>query len=502
MSSPIRVRFAPSPTGFLHVGGARTALYNWLYARHIGGTFLLRIEDTDEARSTDESMTAILSGLRWLGLDWDEGPGSQGHEGSKGDFGPYFQMMRTDIYRKHLDQLLAARKAYACFCTKEELDAMRTKALVMKKPPKYDGRCKLISPADAQARIAKGEAHVYRFARPHEGAVQFNDVVKGPVKFESELLDDFVLLKSSGVPTFMFAGAVDDHLMKISHVIRGDDHLSNTPRQIQLYEAFGWTDVPVYAHISMIHGPDGSRLSKRHGATSVEEFKKSGFLPEVMLNYLALLGWSTADSQQLFEPADHFKELVQKFELERCQKSPAIFDMEKLKWMNGVYIRKFSPSELLDRAWPFIKEAGLVSDSTSAAERAYIQAALQLEQEKLVVLSDVPGLIDFMLKDDYAFDPASVESTLAKEGALDVVKGVAEEMKKLEPFTAASTETLCRDYAKSNGLKNGQVFHPVRVSVSGRTKGPSLFHMLEVLGKERVLKRIEKVLSRGLAGIR
>lgn len=491
----IRVRFAPSPTGFLHVGGARTALYNWLFARHNQGTFLLRIEDTDEARSTDESMTAILSGLRWLGLNWDEGPGHSGEQGSEGAYKPYFQMMRTDLYREHLNILLEKKRAYACFCSKEQLDDMRNKALVMKRPPKYDGRCRALSPTESQARVNAGEPHVIRFARPHEGHVEFLDVVKGVVRFESELLDDFVILKSSGIPTFMFAGAVDDHLMKITHVIRGDDHLSNTPRQIQLYNAFGWTDLPQYAHISMIMGPDGQRLSKRHGATSIEEFRKAGFLPEVMLNYLALLGWSTSDSQQLFNPANNFQELVDKFELERCQKSPAVFDMEKLKWMNGVYIRQLTADQLLERCWPFLVEAGLVAISTDEHQKNYLKSALLLEQEKLVHLADAPGLIDFFLTENFRYDPESVQKVLLKPEVRSVLEGISQGIMALPSLTAANAETLCRDYAARNSLKNGQVFHPVRVAVSGRTKGPSLFHMLEVMGKERVLSRISITLQ-------
>lgn len=491
-----RVRFAPSPTGFLHVGGARTALYNWLYARHHRGTFILRIEDTDEARSTEESMNAILSGMRWLGLDWDEGPGARGRADAVGDAGPYYQMQRVDLYRAHLDKLLADGKAYPCFCSKEELEKMRTTAMLLKRPPKYDERCRRLTPDERNARVAKGEPHVFRFARPHEGAVEFDDVVKGHLRFESELLDDFILVKTSGIPTFMFAGAVDDYLMKVTHVIRGDDHLSNTPRQVQLYDAFGWAEKPVYAHISMIHGPDGTRLSKRHGATSIEEFRRLGFLPEVMLNYLALLGWSTSDSQQLFDPKDGFRELVDKFELERCQKSPAVFDTEKLRWMNGVYIRNLSKEEFLRRAWPYLREAGLVNtgspEETDEAFRSYIHAALMLEQEKLVVLSDAPGLIDFFISDVVTFDPEAVEKVLKKDGALGVVEGVAAVFSGLPTLTAENTEKACRDYAAGNNLKNGQVFHPVRVSVSGRTKGPSLFHMLEVLGKDRVLTRLKR----------
>ncbi|MCG3204508.1 MAG: Glutamate--tRNA ligase 1 [Elusimicrobia bacterium] len=492
----IRVRFAPSPTGFLHVGGARTALYNWLYARHHKGTFILRIEDTDEARSTEESMRAIIEGLHWLGLDWDEGPGVVDAKSSVGKHGPYFQMDRLSTYRRCLDELVSKGKAYPCFCTKEDLEDMRTRAMLAKRPPKYDERCRSISIQKAGERISGGEPHVYRFARPHDGNVEFNDVVKGPLKFESELLDDFVLLKSSGVPTFMFAGAVDDHLMEITHVIRGDDHLSNTPRQIQLFEAFGWSKIPIFAHISMIHGPDGSRLSKRHGATSIEEFQKAGYLPEVMVNYLALLGWSTSDSQQLFNSANRFQELIEKFELERCQKSPAVFDMEKLKWMNGVYIRNLTRDQLLERTWPFLVAAGLVPEGAPEELKTYVHQALMLEQEKLVLLSDAPGLIDFFLTKDVIFDPESVDKVLKKEGAKEVLAGISTRFESLPTLTAENTEKTCRDYAAGNNLKNGQVFHPVRVAVSGRTKGPSLFHMLEVMGKDRVLARIRTTIEK------
>ena len=491
-----RVRFAPSPTGFLHVGGARTALYNWLFARKMGGTFVLRIEDTDEARSTDESMQAIIDGMRWLGLDWDEGPFVTPGGADVGRFGPYFQMKRLDIYRQHLDQLLVQNKAYPCFCSKEDLEQMRNRAMLMKRAPKYDERCRALSADDRQARLDRKDPHVYRIARPHEGAVEFDDIVKGRMRFEADLLDDFVLVKTSGVPTFMFAGAIDDRLMEITHVIRGDDHLSNTPRQIQLFDAFGWKDKPTFAHISMIHGSDGSRLSKRHGATSIEEFRRAGFLPEVMLNYLALLGWSTSDSQQLFDRKDKFRELVEKFELERCQKSPAIFDNDKIRWMNGVYIRSFSKDELLDRCWPYLVEAKLVTDSSTSELRDYIHRALMLEQEKLVLLADAPGLIDFFLTENVLFEAEAVEKVLKKDGAFDVISGVAEEFSKLSALTAENTEKVCRDYAVAKGLKNGQVFHPVRVSVSGRTRGPSLFHMLEVMGKERVLARMSAARDR------
>lgn len=486
----VRVRFAPSPTGFLHVGGARTALYNWLYARKFKGNFILRIEDTDEARSTEESLKAIVDGLGWMGLDWNEGPTPSDLRLERGNYGPYFQMERGQTYKDHLDILVNSGKAYPCFCTVEDLEQMRTRAHLLKKPPKYDGRCRSLDKKEREARLKKGEPHVTRFARPSEGTVEFDDIVKGKVRFESEELDDFILMKSSGTPTFMFAGAVDDHLMEITHVIRGDDHLSNTPRQIQLYDAFGWAGRPLFAHISMILGPDGTRLSKRHGATSIEEFRREGYLPEVMINYLALLGWSTSDSQQLFDPTERFQELVSKFELERCQKSPAVFDMEKLKWMNGVYIRKLSPEELLQRSLPFLEEAGLIGRESVPADKIYLQKALQLEQEKMIVLSEAPRLVDFFVSGEVKIEPEAREKILSKAGVKGILTGIRADMEKSKEFTAQSTELLCRDYAKRNNLKNSDVFHPVRVAVSGRTRGPSLFHMLEVMGKEKVLARL------------
>jgi glutamyl-tRNA synthetase len=294
----------------------------------------------------------------------------------------------------------------------------------------------------------------------------------------------------------MFAGAIDDHLMKITHVIRGDDHLSNTPRQVQLFDAFGWTQKPIFAHISMIHGPDGSRLSKRHGATSIEEFQKAGYLPEVMLNYLALLGWSTSDSQQLFSPANKFQELVEKFELERCQKSPAVFDMEKLKWMNGVYIRNLSKDELFERAKPFLIEAKIMDATLAGDQVNYIKDAIMLEHEKYVLLSETPALVDFFVKDNVEFDAESVDKVFRKDGAKAVLEKMLARFSTLSTLTAENTEKACRDQATELAVKTGQIFHPVRVAVSGRTKGPSLFHMLEVMGKERVCQRIQTALSK------
>ncbi|MBI1979257.1 MAG: glutamate--tRNA ligase [Elusimicrobia bacterium] len=494
----VRVRFAPSPTGFLHIGGARTALFNWLFARRVGGAFILRIEDTDEVRSTPESVSAITRGLKWLGLHWDEGPAvdEQGNileSKVLGEKGPYFQMERIHIYKKYADQLLQDGKAYPCYCSPEELEAMRTRAMLAKRPPKYDGRCRELTDSKRKELESAGRKPVVRFKTPMSGETRFQDIVRGDVRFENALLDDFVLLKASGVPTYQFAVVIDDYLMEITHVVRGDDHLSNTPRQILIDEALGWGEFVKnlkFAHLSMILGPDGTRLSKRHGATSVEEYRKNGYLPEAMVNYLSLLGWSTEDSQQIFAG----EELIQKFSLERCGKSAAIFDPQKLLWMNGEYIRKIGVPDLTQRSLPFLKEAGLTPETSLPKERLdFVQSCVGLEQEKIKLLTDVPNLLDFLLLDDFKMDEKSVDKVLKVPGAIGLLMDVAKRIEQITDFTAAPIEQLCRAYATEKNIKTGQVFHPLRVATSGRAQGPSLFHYLEVLGKERVLARMKKV---------
>lgn len=480
----VRVRFAPSPTGYLHIGGARTALFNWLYARRMKGTFVLRIEDTDEVRSTPESVLAIVDSMRWLGLDWDEGPTAPKAGGgfeSKGPHSPYFQMERTDIYKKYADQLLAEKKAYRCYCTKDELDAIRRQCTLEKRPPRYDGRCRHLTPEQRAKFEADGRLASVRLQMPDEGATVVHDQIRGDVSFENALQQDLVIVKTAGGPTYNFAVVVDDHLMGITHVVRGDEHLSNTPSQIQLYRALGW-EPPVFAHLSMILGPDGQKLSKRHGATSVLEYRDQGYLPETMRNYLALLGWSTKDSQQLFEPA----ELVEKFDIAGCQKNPATFDPVKLNWMNGENIRKRTPAALLEDAWPFVDKAGL-----GGVAKDRLAAAVALEREKVKLLSEVPGLVDFFFK-DVEYQPKAVEKVLKKEGAGKVLDGLAVALEAFEPFQDKPLEARVRQFCEDEGLKPGQVFHPIRVAVSGRTEGPTLFGMMELLGKAEVLKRFKQ----------
>jgi len=475
----VRVRFAPSPTGYLHIGGARTALFNWLFARHHQGTFILRIEDTDEVRSTEESVSGILQSLAWLGLDWDEGPAGEG-TGARGACGPYFQMQRLASYQAVCEQLLKEDKAYPCYCTPEEVEKMRQLALLAKRPPRYDGTCRRLNASARAQKETEGRKKSIRFKTPQQGSVRFTDIIHGPKVFESELLEDFVLLKTSGVPTYNFAAAVDDHAMAISHVIRGDDHLSNTPRQILIYEAMGWTPPP-FAHLAMILGSDGARLSKRHGATSVSDYREGGYLPEALLNYLALLGWGTEDSQQLFARA----EMVEKFALERCGKSPSTFDPAKLLWMNGEYLRKMPVPRVAELAKPFFPAA----DFNRISPERYEQA-IALEHEKIKLLSDVPKLTDFLLWDEYEYRQEAVTKVLRASGAPEILAEEKKRLETLEPFTAEKIEEVCKALAKERGVKNGAAFHPLRVAVSGRTEGPSLFHMVEYLGRERALERI------------
>ena len=482
----IRVRFAPSPTGHLHIGGLRTALFNYLFAKKEGGTFILRIEDTDEERSTQQSVDAIYQGLMWAGLNWDEGPMPDGS--IKGKFPPYYQAQRADrgIYKKYIDQLLAEGKAYKCYCTPQELEEMRQKAHAEHRPPRYPGKCRNLTKQQQAELEAQGRKYVIRFKMPSEGETVFNDLIRGEVRFANRDLYDLVIQKTSGYPTYNFACVIDDHLMEMTHIIRGDDHISNTPAQIQMYRALGWKE-PLFAHLSMIHGPDGTKLSKRHGDTSVMEYKKQGFLPEAMINYLALLGWSTPDSQQLFAPG----ELEQKFDIKGCQKSPAVFDTVKLMWMNGDYIRQLTPHQLFERAKPFIEESGIAK----GVDDARLEKIVALEQEKYKTLREIPDLISFFFTDGVNFDQEAINKVFKAQTAKKALELMSEKYGALNSFDEHTLEITARAAAKETGLKAGQIFHPVRVAVSGRTNGPTLFKMLEYMGKDMVLKRIRAALA-------
>lgn len=477
----VRTRFAPSPTGFLHVGGARTALFNWLFARHHGGKFILRIEDTDLERSTEESAQGILEAMEWLGLTWDEGPGRGG------DFGPYFQSQRLDIYQQYIDRLLTEDKAYLCYCTPEELQEMREKAMAAGLDPKYNRRCAHLTEAERRQKEAEGRTPVVRFRSNDEGVTVVNDLVRGRVEFDNRLLDDFVIRKSDGMPTYNFAVVVDDHLMKITHVIRGEDHLSNTPRQIQLYESLGF-ELPQFAHIPMILGPDKTRLSKRHGATSVTQYRDDGFLPEAMVNYLALLGWSYNDKDTLFT----IDELVEKFTLERVSKNPAVFDIKKLEWMNGVYVRELPPDRLTDTAIELLQKERLLPEEVNPATREKVRRVALALQKRLKTLKDFVPSSRYFFTDDLKYDEKAVQKFLYRDYVPEMFAQLTGKLLQIEPFDEKQIEKVFKEVQESVDRKLGDVIQPVRVAVTGTQVSPGMYEVLAILGRARTCERLKK----------
>ncbi len=478
MTTSVRVRFAPSPTGTLHVGGARTAIYNWAFARRMGGTFVLRIDDTDPERSTAENTAQILRSMRWLGLDWDEGPEVGG------EHGPYFQTQRTERYAKALAHMKANGAAYPCFCSAEMLASKREVARSAGGFSGYDRTCRSIAGDEASARIAAGETCVWRLRVPLDrGPVVFDDAVRGVTEFPIDAMDDFVLARTDGSPTYNFATVVDDAEMEISHIIRGDDHLANTPRQILVFEALG-RPVPAFAHLSMIWGPDGKKLSKRHGATSLEAYDELGYLPEALLNYLALLGWSL-DGETTIVSADTLKA---SFSLDRISKNPAIFDAEKLEWMNGMYIREMSPDEFVARILPWLERAGLASAADVAARPEWFRALAPLVSERVKHLDEVASKVTFLFREP-TIEDAAREKVLAKEGADAALEAAAEVLAACE-WAAAEIEVAMRAVPEKAGVKPKLAFQAVRVAISGTTVSPPLFESLELLGRDTVLARI------------
>jgi glutamyl-tRNA synthetase len=480
----VRVRFAPSPTGRLHIGGARTALFNWLFARQSGGRFILRIEDTDIVRSTQDFSQSVIKDLKWLGLDWDEGPEIGGN------YGPYFQSQRIEVYKRYASALLEKRKAYFCYCTFEELEHRKKKMQEKGMLPKYDGRCRNLTLAERKEFEREGRSPTIRFRVPGEGTIYVKDLLRGEVSFETKMLGDFIILKSNGTPTFNFANVIDDALMRITHVIRGDDHLSNTPRQILLYQALSFK-IPQYAHIPMILGRDGTKLSKRHGATSVSYYREKGYLPWAMINYLALLGWSTSESQQLFSR----EELIRSFSLERVGKSAAIFDPRKLEWMNGEYIRKLKPNQLVNLLIPYLRRENWIRKRIDPLTWKKLLKVTELEQERIKVLSEIIDVADFFFKSDFEYDQTLIDKRLKKDYVAPLLKKMRKRMGDLSLFNEKNLERLIRDLASDFSLPPGEAFHPLRVALTGRMKGPGLFELAVVLGKEEVLRRIDKALE-------
>ncbi len=514
----VRVRFAPSPTGYLHIGGARTALYNWLYARKTGGVFVLRIEDTDAARSTEESYDAIIDALRWLGLDWDEGPGKGGA------FGPYVQSARLVLYHTEAQKLLDKGAAYRCFCTAEELEEMRSEALEQKGSPRYDGRCRHLPGEEISKRLSKKVPNVIRFKVP-AGETKFNDLLRGPIGVQNTEIDDFVLIKSDGKPTYNFAATVDDAKMRISHVIRGDDHLSNTPKQILICKGLDYA-LPKFAHLPMILGSNRTRLSKRHGAASVQEFRRLGYLSDSLVNYLALLGWAYDDKAEFFTR----ESLVKKFSLNKVTKNPAAFDPDKLDHIDGEHFKRLDamkrvalvyakleeegvlPADFWPHEWGAqtpapdgvpVTAAGAMPDAVRyRAEAPRLAFILKVMGARIRNVKDAPEKLAYFYKDRYPIDEDVAAKYLLDPENRGRIRALADRLESLEPFERGEIERSTRALADELGVNAADLIHPCRVAITGQGVSPDLFSVIHLIGRDKSVERLRKAAgqARGLRG--
>jgi len=451
----------------LHIGGARTALFNWLFARHEGGTFILRIEDTDTSRSTDEYIEAIIEGMKWLNLDWDEGP--------------YRQTDRFDVYRSYIEKLIEEGKAYRCYCSPEELEQRRQEAIAQGRPQKYDGRCRELKEPVA------GREPAVRFKMPLEGQTVVNDMVKGSVVFENSQLDDLIIMRSDGSPTYNFVVVVDDVDMKITHVIRGDDHLNNTPKQIHIYKAMGY-EIPHFAHLPMILGSDKARLSKRHGATSVMAYKEMGYLPDALVNYLVRLGWSCGD-QEIFTR----EELISHFSFENVGKSSAVFNPEKLQWLNSQYIINGDPGKLADLVIPILVKEGIIGEGDTL-DKQWLSRAITTLKERAKTLVELAASLRYYIAEDVEYQEKAKTKFLTDK-SLPHLAELKEELASLPDFSAPELEKVFKAIVEKHGIKLGNLAQPVRVAITGGTESPGIFEVLEIVGKEKTLKRLETAIK-------
>jgi glutamyl-tRNA synthetase len=476
----VRTRYAPSPTGEPHLGNIRTALYAWLLARHFGGEFLLRIEDTDQQRYVEGGVEAQMSALRWLGLEWDEGPDNGG------PFGPYVQSKRLHLYQDHAQQLIDGGNAYRCYCTPERLDEVRKEQQARKEPPRYDRACRNLADDERADRDSRGLASVVRFKTPLDGETAAADLLRGVVSFRNDTLDDFVILKSDGFPTYHLASIVDDHLMEITHVIRGEEWLPSAPRHFLIYRAFGW-DPPEFAHVSRILGPDRAKLSKRHGAHSVLEYREQGYIADALVNFLALLGWSLDDHTDII----HRETLVKSFDVSRLLPNPAVFNAEKLLWMNGVYLRDMDPARLAIEVMPYLEDA-----TGERIDKGALAQVIPLVRDRIKLLPDIVDMADFFFTGvDLDFDPKLLlgkkftDTPAAARTALESVIAAAEGVKD---WNHEALEQAIRPLAEDLELKAGDLFGVIRVAITGRTAAPPLFETMEVLGRETSLSRMRR----------
>ncbi|MCB5935259.1 glutamate--tRNA ligase [Caldibacillus thermoamylovorans] len=483
--SDIRVRYAPSPTGHLHIGNARTALFNYLFARNQKGQFIIRIEDTDQKRNIVGGEESQLKYLKWLGMDWDESVDVGG------EYGPYRQSERLDIYKKYYEDLLEKGLAYKCYCTEEELEKEREEQIARGEAPRYSGKCRHLTKED-QARLeAEGRKPSIRFRVPEGKVYRFNDIVKGDVSFASEDIGDFVIVKKDGIPLYNFAVAIDDHLMKISHVLRGDDHISNTPKQLMIYEAFGW-EPPTFGHMTLIVNENHKKLSKRDESIIqfIEQYEALGYLPEALFNFIALLGWSPVGEEEIFSK----EELIEIFDPGRLSKSPAVFDRQKLIWMNNQYMKKLPVEKVVQLALPHLVNAGRVPENPSPEQLEMVNKLVALYQEQMSYGAEIVSLSELFFKEEISYDETG-KAILSEEQVPEVLRAFLQELEDLEPFEAAEIKAAIKRVQKATGQKGKKLFMPIRVAVTGQEHGPELPNTIELLGKETVKKRIQNILS-------
>lgn len=483
--SDIRVRYAPSPTGHLHIGNARTALFNYLFARNQKGQFIIRIEDTDQKRNIVGGEESQLKYLKWLGMDWDESVDVGG------EYGPYRQSERLDIYKKYYEDLLEKGLAYKCYCTEEELEKEREEQIARGEAPRYSGKCRHLTKED-QARLeAEGRKPSIRFRVPEGKVYRFNDIVKGEVSFASEDIGDFVIVKKDGMPLYNFAVAIDDHLMKISHVLRGDDHISNTPKQLMIYEAFGW-EPPTFGHMTLIVNENHKKLSKRDESIIqfIEQYEALGYLPEALFNFIALLGWSPVGEEEIFSK----EELIEIFDPGRLSKSPAVFDRQKLIWMNNQYMKKLPVEKVVELALPHLVNAGRVPENPSPEQLEMVNKLVALYQEQMSYGAEIVSLSELFFKEEISYDETG-KAILSEEQVPEVLRAFLQELEHLEPFEAAEIKAAIKRVQKATGQKGKKLFMPIRVAVTGQEHGPELPNTIELLGKETVKKRIQNILS-------
>lgn len=481
MSQEVRVRFAPSPTGPFHIGGARSALFNYLVAKHTGGKFVVRIEDTDRKRSTSESEENIKEALKWLGINWDEGIDVGGPDD------PYRQTERLEIYKKYTEKLLAEGKAYYCFCTPEELEAEKEEQLKKGETPVYSGKCSHLPKETVEQYLKEGRPYVIRIATPKNETLEVDDLVRGHVTFDSNKVGDFVIVKSDGIPVYNYCVVIDDALMHITHVIRAEEHLSNTPRQIVLYHALGF-DVPKFAHVSLILGADKKKMSKRHGATSVQQYRDAGYLPDALVNFLGLLGWTPNSDQEIFSR----DELIQQFTLDRVAKNPAVFDIEKLNWINFHYMKQLDADQLLAVCLPHLQQAGYASQNPDAAEMQWLKDMVWAMREHVQYGAQIVDAAKVFFTDDFAPENEETAAVLREETAPAVLTMFHDELAALDEVTADTVQPLFKKIQKGLKVKGKFVYMPIRVAVTGVMHGPDLNVIVALMGREKVLARLQQ----------